>query len=82
MAGGTYVGQLEDRASRPGRDGIMSAAARCFFIGASLFFLAALLFAPLTAVIAMAFEHGVAAYFVSFIDPERAPFDSRSPWRQ
>jgi len=69
MAGGTYVGNLEDRASRPGRDSLVSTAARWFFIGVSLLFLAALLFAPLTAVFAMALERGLAAFFDSFIDP-------------
>jgi sulfate transport system permease protein len=72
MAGGTYVGSLEDRASRPGRGGLVSAAARWSFIGLSLMFLAALLFAPLTAVFAMALENGAAAYLESFIDTDAA----------
>ncbi len=70
MAGSTYVGSLEERASRPGRDSIVSTAARWFFIGLSLAFLAALLFAPLTAVFAMALERGVATYLASLVDPD------------
>ena len=47
MAGGGYVAQLEDRATRPGRDTLLSSLTRWLFIGLSLTFLAALLFAPL-----------------------------------
>ena len=72
MSGSTYVGSLEERASRPGRDSIVSTAARWIFIAVSLTFLAALLFAPLTAVFAMALEKGVATYFTSLIDPDAA----------
>jgi len=72
MAGATYVAQLEDRATRPGRDTIVSNLARWVLIVLSLAFLAALLFAPLAAVFAMALEHGVAAYLASFIDPDAA----------
>jgi sulfate transport system permease protein len=72
MAGGGYVPQLEDRATRPGRDTLISLLTRWLFIGLSLSFLAALLFAPLAAVFAMALERGVAAYFKSFVDPDAA----------
>jgi sulfate/thiosulfate transport system permease protein len=72
MAGGGYVPQLEDRATRPGRDTLISLLTRWLFIGLSLSFLAALLFAPLAAVFAMALERGVAAYLKSFIDPDAA----------
>jgi sulfate transport system permease protein len=72
MAGVGYVPQLEDRATRPGRDTLISLLTRWLFIGLSLSFLAALLFAPLAAVFAMALERGVAAYLKSFIDPDAA----------
>ncbi|HKE44823.1 MAG TPA: sulfate ABC transporter permease subunit CysW [Steroidobacteraceae bacterium] len=72
MAVATYVAQLEDRATRPGRDTIVSHLARWMLIGLSLAFLAALLFAPLAAVFAMALEKGLAAYLKSFIDPDAA----------
>ena len=72
MAGGGYVPELEDRATRPGRDTLISLLTRWLFIGLSLSFLAALLFAPLAAVFAMALERGVAAYLKSFIDPDAA----------
>ena len=70
MAVATYTAQLEDRATRPGRDTIVSHLARWILIGLSLAFLAALLFAPLAAVFAMALEKGVATYLLSFIDPD------------
>ena len=72
MAGATYVWQLEDRATRPGRDTIVSSLTRWVFIGLSLTFLAALLFAPLAAVFATAVERGFATYLKSFIDPDAA----------
>ena len=72
MAGGGYVAQLEDRATRPGRDTLISSLTRWLFIGLSLTFLAALLFAPLAVVFASALERGVAAYLMSFVDPDAA----------
>ena len=72
MAGGRYVAQLEDRATRPGRDTLLSSLTRWLFIGLSLTFLAALLFAPLAVVFASALERGVAAYLMSFVDPDAA----------
>jgi sulfate transport system permease protein len=72
MASATYIAQLEDRATRPGRDTIVSSLLRWMFIVLSLGFLAALLFAPLVAVFATAVERGVATYFTSLIDPDAA----------
>jgi sulfate transport system permease protein len=53
-------------ASRPGRDSLTTALVKGLFIGTSLIFLAALLFAPLIAVFAGALEMGVNAYAESF----------------
>ena len=61
---------LDEHAKRPGRDTIMTVVSRAFFIGISLAFLAALLFAPLATVIAMALEKGYQAYLESFSDPD------------
>jgi sulfate/thiosulfate transport system permease protein len=61
---------LDEHAKRPGRDTIMTVVSRAFFIGISLAFLAALLFAPLATVIAMALEKGYAAFLHSFSDPD------------
>jgi sulfate transport system permease protein len=60
----------EDLASRPGRDTIASHLIRWTFIILSLLFLAALLFAPLVTVFAMALEKGVHLYLESFADPD------------
>jgi sulfate transport system permease protein len=62
----------EDIASRPGRDTIVSSVAKWTFIGLSLAFLAALLFAPLAIVFVMAFQKGWHAYTASFSDPDTA----------
>jgi len=61
---------VDEHARRPGRDTIMTALSRAFFIGISLAFLAALLFAPLATVFAMAFEKGWLAYLESFKDAD------------
>ena len=61
---------LDEHAKRPGRDTVMTVISRAFFIGVSLAFLAALLFAPLATVIAMAFEKGYHAFLESFSDPD------------
>jgi sulfate/thiosulfate transport system permease protein len=61
---------LDEHAKRPGRDTVMTVISRAFFIGISLAFLAALLFAPLATVIAMALEKGYQAYLESFSDPD------------
>ena len=61
---------IDEHAKRPGRDTVMTVVSRAFFIGISLAFLAALLFAPLATVIAMALEKGWQAYLHSFSDPD------------
>jgi sulfate/thiosulfate transport system permease protein len=61
---------IDEHARRPGRDTVMTVVSRALFIGISLAFLAALLFAPLATVVAMAFEKGYAAYLHSFSDPD------------
>jgi sulfate transport system permease protein len=48
----------------------VSGLIKALFIAASLFFLAALLFAPLATVFVSAFEKGVKLYFSSFNDPD------------
>jgi sulfate transport system permease protein len=63
---------LDEHATRPGRDTLMTIVSRFFFIGLSLAFLAALLFAPLVTVFAMAIEQGYQAYLRSFVDPDTA----------
>jgi sulfate/thiosulfate transport system permease protein len=61
---------VDEHARRPGRDTVMTALSRAFFITISLAFLAALLFAPLATVFAMAFEKGWQAYMESFKDAD------------
>jgi sulfate/thiosulfate transport system permease protein len=63
---------LEDISSRPGRDTILSSLVRWIFISVSLLFLAALLFAPLATVFAMALAKGWHAYLHSYTDPDTA----------
>jgi sulfate/thiosulfate transport system permease protein len=63
---------LEDISSRPGRDTILSSLVRWTFIAVSLLFLAALLFAPLATVFAMALAKGWHAYLQSYADPDTA----------
>jgi sulfate/thiosulfate transport system permease protein len=70
MAAGATSAALEDLASRPGRDSLVSAAIRWTFIGLSLTFLAALLFAPLATVFVTALQHGWHAYELAFADPD------------
>jgi sulfate/thiosulfate transport system permease protein len=72
MAGQVQSASLEDIQTRPGRDTILSSLVRWIFIGVSLAFLAALLFAPLATVFVMAFEKGWHAYLESFADPDTA----------
>ncbi len=72
MAGGAYSASLEDIATRPGRDTLVSSLVRGCFIGVSLLFLAALLLAPLATVFVMALEKGWHAYIGSFADPDTA----------
>jgi sulfate transport system permease protein len=72
VAGQLQSASLEDLSSRPGRDTIVSSIVRWLFIGVSLAFLAALLFAPLATVFVMALEKGWRAYAQSFLDPDTA----------
>jgi sulfate transport system permease protein len=64
--------QTEELATRPGRDTVSATLVRCAFIGVSLVFLAALLFAPLATVFAMALAKGAQVYLRSFADPATA----------
>jgi sulfate transport system permease protein len=61
---------LAEIASRPGRDTILSSVIKYTFIGLSLTFLAALLFAPLATVFATALSKGWSMYFESFKDED------------
>jgi len=70
MAAGPSSALLAELASRPGRDSATSTIIKWMFIGLSLLFLMALLFAPLIMVFAAAFEKGVGMYFNSFKDPD------------
>jgi sulfate/thiosulfate transport system permease protein len=70
MAGGTSREVLDEIASRPGRDTLVSGFIKAVFIATSLMFLAALLFAPLATVFVSAFEKGAKLYFSSFNDPD------------
>ncbi len=70
MAAAADRATLEDLASRPGRDTLLSALVRGLFITLSLGFLAALLFAPLATVFVMALQHGWHAYEQAFTDPD------------
>jgi sulfate transport system permease protein len=70
MAGGPSKEMLAEIASRPGRDTILSSAIKYTFIGLSLTFLAALLFAPLATVFATALSKGWVMYFESFKDED------------
>jgi sulfate transport system permease protein len=71
MAGpGTSQELLAEIASRPGRDTVVSFVVKAAFIGTSLLFLAALLFAPLITVFATALSKGFALYFSSFKDSD------------
>ena len=65
-----HAAALEDLASRPGRDTVVSTIVRWCFISVSLAFLAALLFAPLATVFVMALQHGWRAYFGAFADAD------------
>jgi len=71
MAGpGTSQELLAEIASRPGRDTVLSLVVKATFIGLSLLFLAALLFAPLITVFATALSKGLELYFNSFRDSD------------
>jgi len=70
MAGGPTKELIAEIKSRPGRNTLQSAITRWVFISLSLFFLAALLIAPLLSVFGAAFEKGVEVYLKSFSDPD------------
>lgn len=70
MASGPSRAILAELASRPGRDTLLSSLIKGAFIGLSLLFLAALLFAPLITVFATAFSKGIELYFESFLDTD------------
>src|SRR5688500_20250587 len=70
MAGGPSKEVLAEIASRRGRDTVLSSVVKYLFIGLSLTFLAALLFAPLATVFATALSKGWALYFESFKDED------------
>jgi sulfate transport system permease protein len=70
MAGGPNKALLAEIASRPGRDSLASTLIKWSFIGVSLLFLAALLFAPLITVFATALGQGYEMYFATFKDPD------------
>ncbi|HET7755820.1 MAG TPA: sulfate ABC transporter permease subunit CysW [Steroidobacteraceae bacterium] len=57
-------------AARPGEHGWAGVAVRALFIGVSLAFLAALLFAPLATVFAVALSKGLESYFAGLTDPD------------
>lgn len=61
---------LAEIASRPGRDTWLSSITKYTFIGLSLLFLGALLFAPLATVFATALSKGWMMYFASFKDED------------
>ena len=70
MAGGFLTATRDDLATRPGRDTLLAVLMRWALIALSLTFLAALLFAPLATVFAMALAKGVRAYLASFADAD------------
>ncbi len=70
MASSTSAATYDELASRPGHNSWTTALMRWSFILISLTFLAALMFAPLATVFAMALEKGIEAYFASFKDPD------------
>jgi sulfate transport system permease protein len=70
MAAGPSRATLDEIASRPGRDSLLSNGIKWAFIAVSMLFLAALLFAPLIVVFATAFEKGWALYLESFKDSD------------
>ena len=70
MAGALPNALRDDAATRPGGDTLWARLLRWVLIGASLAFLAALLFAPLATVFATALEHGLRLYLASFADAD------------
>ena len=72
MAGALSATAQAELRSRPGRDTLATQTTRILFIGLSLFFLAALLFAPLATVFVAAFAKGWSMYLASFADSDTA----------
>ena len=70
MAGGIPFALREEIARRPGGGTFLSELMRWGLVGVSLAFLGALLLAPLATVFAAAFQHGLAAYWNTFADPD------------
>jgi sulfate transport system permease protein len=70
MAAGPSQAILAELASRPGRDTRTGSVMKGVFIGLSLLFLAALLFAPLAIVFTEALSKGLLPYFRSFQDSD------------
>src|SRR5215510_12316558 len=72
MDAGPSKAILAELATRPGRDTFSSSLIKGTFIGVSLLFLAALLFAPLVTVFAAAFSKGVLPYLATLRDSDTA----------
>jgi sulfate transport system permease protein len=70
MDAGPSKALLDELASRPGRDTLVSSLIKGAFIGVSLLFLAALMFAPLVTVFAAALSKGVLPYLAAMRDSD------------
>jgi sulfate transport system permease protein len=70
MAAGEPAALRAEIVSRPGRDALLAVILRWILIATSLMFLAALLFAPLATVFAMALRKGVVLYLRNLTDPD------------
>jgi sulfate transport system permease protein len=70
MAAGEPAALRAEIVSRPGRDALLAVILRWILIGTSLTFLAALLFAPLATVFAMALRKGIVLYLKNLTDPD------------
>jgi sulfate transport system permease protein len=70
MAAGEPAALRAEIVSRPGRDALLAVILRWILIATSLTFLAALLFAPLATVFAMAMRKGIVLYLKNLTDPD------------
>ncbi|HXA92678.1 MAG TPA: sulfate ABC transporter permease subunit CysW [Steroidobacteraceae bacterium] len=70
MAAGEPAALRAEIVSRPGRDALLAVILRWILIATSLTFLAALLFAPLATVFAMALRKGIVLYLKNLTDPD------------
>jgi sulfate transport system permease protein len=70
MAAGEPAALRAEIVSRPGRDALLAVILRWILIATSLMFLAALLFAPLATVFAMALRKGIVLYLKNLTDPD------------